>query len=106
MSTHYRCQEKVIWQKLHLCDFSVLLQAMQLHAIVVVDVDIFLLSSSKILVVVQPLDVANNFSQLSFAAQLAFSPIHGRNVTLLSAEQQVSSVSRVIKHIRAHIVEL
>lgn len=52
-----RCEEEVVWEKLHVRNFDMLLQTMKLDTVPIVYVDVFLLRNSKVLVVVKPSNV-------------------------------------------------
>ena len=96
----------MIRQKLHVRDLDVLLQAMELHAIGIVYVDVFLLRHRKELVVVKEASIPNCLTQLQFAPKLAFPPVHGRNMAFPPRQDQISSVSAVFADVGTHGVQL
>ncbi len=83
-----------------------LLEAVELDAIGVVDVDVLLLGHGKELVVVEEAGVPDGLAQLQLAPQLALAPVHGRDVALPPSQNEVPAVSAVLAHIRPQRVKL
>lgn len=83
-----------------------LLQAVNLHPVAVVYVDVFLLGNGKHLVIVQPLGIPHGLAELQFAPKLPIPPVHCRDMALPPRQQEIPSVSCVVADIRAQVVQL
>ena len=99
-------EKEVVGKELHVGDFDVLVQVVNLDTAVIVDVDILFLGDSEVLVVVQPLSIPHSLTELQFTSQLATPPVHGRNMSLPASEQKILSVPGVILNIWPEAVEL
>ena len=86
----------MVWQELQLEDVVQSLQAMQLDALIVVDVRPFLLSHGEHVFRVQPLNGVHRLHDVNLALQLLFDPIEGGNVTTATTNQKMTAVTRVV----------
>ncbi len=71
----------MIGKKLHVVDIDVLLEAMDFYTGTVIDVHVFPLRDSEVLVVVQPSGVSNSFAELQLASEHSSPPIHCADMT-------------------------
>lgn len=86
-------------------NLNVLFQAVELDAIGIVYVDVLLLRYRKELVVVKKAGIPNGLPQLQFAAELAFPPVHGRDMPFPPRQDQISPVSAVLAIVWTHGIE-
>src|SRR4051812_17307585 len=96
----------MVREELHMRHLDMFPQAMKLHTIRVVNVDILLLRDRKVLVVVKPAGITYRLAQLQFTPELPLSPIHRRNMAFPPRQQQVPPISRIVAHIWPKILQL
>ena len=90
-----RGEEEVKGEKLEPVDVNVLVQRVQLDALVVVDVYDSALCCCEHGLVVQPGDVSQCLTHLHFTAKPACAPVERRNVSLAAANQKLAASSDI-----------
>ena len=87
----------MVWQELHVDDVVHLLEAVDLDALVVVDVRPLLLGHSKQVLGVEPLDVVHRLLDADLAHEVLGDPVEGGHVTAPTAQGQVATVAGVVE---------
>ena len=94
-------KQEVVRQELHPLHLDVVLEPVDFHSALVVDVHILLLRRGKKRFVVQPAHVPHRLPHLDLARELARLPVERREVAFAPAEQEVAPVARVVTPVRA-----
>ena len=86
----------MVGKKLQLEDVVEGLQAVQLDALVVVDVGPLLLRHGEHVLGVEPLDGVHRLHHVDLALELLLDPVEGGDVAAATADQEVTAVPRVV----------
>ena len=81
-------------------------ETMDLHAGMVVDVDVLLLGDGEELIVVKPTTVSHRLCKLQLAPQPPFPPVHRSHMALASGEQEATTVPGILGDVWSKALQL
>ena len=96
-----RGEQKMVGKEIQAIRLSVLLQAVNLDAPVIVDVHVLLLRGGEKLPAVKELDVARGLLELHLGDELVVSPANHGDVPFATAHQKVATIGGEIDDVRA-----
>lgn len=86
-------------------NLNVCWQFVKFSSLLIVNVGVFLLCDSIVLLVVEECAIANGFSEMDFEMELAFPPVESCEMTFGASEEEMTTVGCIGMIVRAKCVE-